>query len=544
MSRFIQLHLLTAYPPANLNRDDMGSPKTAKMGGYDRLRVSSQCLKRTWRTSEVFEKNIAKGIRTKMIGVDAFEKLSEFSSLAKTERETIAKNIAQAFGSLKSDSLELDTLAFISDSEQTNIDKIISSFRNGIGSATVESNSFGVNLFKILSSDIQASIAELIRILKGENEGALLKTDWDKPKGLKEIIKNRKFKTSDDKSPYDFLVRMIEKSDEWLEDISGDQKVHDDQLELFFAIEYVKLTKQILKKLSLGALLTGKAAKDTEYGEIKHKNHIKLCEGWESQINSWVETVRNSEDDDFASDDNIQSLKLVVSPGAIPKSAILTNENINADIALFGRMLASSTEHKIEAACQVAHAISVHPVVIEDDYFTAVEEMNQYRDDAGAAHIGETRFAAGLFYSYVCINRELLIRNLINSFSEAIDINDAEYEEQRNLANKAICALTEAAVKVAPTGKQNSFASRAYASYVLAEKGDQQPRSLSVAYLKPIHDRENDDFINDSIAALVKQRDNFDRVYGDCADLRYELNVPGEKGSLNDLLDFVGPKGD
>ncbi|WP_197488574.1 type I-E CRISPR-associated protein Cas7/Cse4/CasC, partial [Methylomonas koyamae] len=45
MSRFIQLHLLTAYPPANLNRDDQGSPKTAKMGGYDRLRVSSQCLK-------------------------------------------------------------------------------------------------------------------------------------------------------------------------------------------------------------------------------------------------------------------------------------------------------------------------------------------------------------------------------------------------------------------------------------------------------------------------------------------------------------------
>jgi CRISPR system Cascade subunit CasC len=55
MSRFIQLHLLTAYPPANLNRDDQGSPKTAKMGGYDRLRVSSQCLKRTWRTSDMFQ---------------------------------------------------------------------------------------------------------------------------------------------------------------------------------------------------------------------------------------------------------------------------------------------------------------------------------------------------------------------------------------------------------------------------------------------------------------------------------------------------------
>ncbi|MEE9326478.1 MAG: type I-E CRISPR-associated protein Cas7/Cse4/CasC, partial [Cocleimonas sp.] len=42
MSRFIQLHLLTSYPPSNLNRDDMGRPKTAIMGGEARLRISSQ----------------------------------------------------------------------------------------------------------------------------------------------------------------------------------------------------------------------------------------------------------------------------------------------------------------------------------------------------------------------------------------------------------------------------------------------------------------------------------------------------------------------
>ncbi len=85
-----------------------------------------------------------------------------------------------------------------------------------------------------------------------------------------------------------------------------------------------------------------------------------------------------------------------------------------------------------------------------------------------------------------------------------------------------------------------SFASRAYASYVLAEKGDQQPRSLSVAYLKPINQRENDDFITDSIRALIKQKDSFDKVYGDCADSRYALSVPDEKGTLAELLDFVG----
>ncbi len=55
MTTFIQLHLLTAYPAANLNRDDTGAPKTVVLGGATRLRVSSQSLKRAWRTSALFE---------------------------------------------------------------------------------------------------------------------------------------------------------------------------------------------------------------------------------------------------------------------------------------------------------------------------------------------------------------------------------------------------------------------------------------------------------------------------------------------------------
>ena len=70
MNRFMQLHLLTSYPPSNLNRDDLGRPKTAEMGGATRLRISSQSLKRAWRTSQVFEE-AAKGhvgTRTKEMG--------------------------------------------------------------------------------------------------------------------------------------------------------------------------------------------------------------------------------------------------------------------------------------------------------------------------------------------------------------------------------------------------------------------------------------------------------------------------------------------
>src|SRR2546421_3325082 len=70
MTTFVQLHLLTSYPPACLNRDDLNRPKTAVMGGVQRLRVSSQSLKRAWRTSNTFKEALSGhiGTRTKEMG--------------------------------------------------------------------------------------------------------------------------------------------------------------------------------------------------------------------------------------------------------------------------------------------------------------------------------------------------------------------------------------------------------------------------------------------------------------------------------------------
>lgn len=395
MSRFVQLHLLTAYPPANLNRDDQGSPKTAQMGGYDRLRVSSQCLKRTWRTSDLFTKAMIghKGQRTKLFGLEIYKLL-------------IHGGVSQ---------------------------------ENAANWATAIAGVFGKNR-KVLS----------------ESE-------------LKKLL-------ADDKKRQEFEVKLRKR---WVSRICE-------------GFNFNSLTIEELNQME-GVEIEQLAFVTQEELEIV-KNLVNTL------INRDTSPEQNELD-------------------------VLRNTTESVDVALWGRMLADSPRKNIEAACQVAHAISVHPVVIEDDYFTAVDDLNNGLEDMGAAHIGETRFAAGLFYSYICINRELLIKNLDNN---------------EELANKAIRALTETAVKVAPEGKQNSFASRAYASYVLAEKGDQQPRSLSVAYLKPINRHDNEDFIADAVNAIIEQKDSFDTVYGTCADSRYELNVPQRRGKLDELLDFVG----
>ena len=50
--RFLQIHTLTSYPASLLNRDDVGFAKRVPFGGSERTRISSQCLKRHWRTAE------------------------------------------------------------------------------------------------------------------------------------------------------------------------------------------------------------------------------------------------------------------------------------------------------------------------------------------------------------------------------------------------------------------------------------------------------------------------------------------------------------
>ena len=48
--RFLQIHTLHSYPAALLNRDFSGLAKRMTYGGATRTRISSQCLKRHWRT--------------------------------------------------------------------------------------------------------------------------------------------------------------------------------------------------------------------------------------------------------------------------------------------------------------------------------------------------------------------------------------------------------------------------------------------------------------------------------------------------------------
>lgn len=74
-----EIHMIKNYPPTNLNRDDTGAPKSCVFGGVQRGRISSQCQKRSWRTSETFTNgNLGPmGIRTRKLPELVCEMLTE-----------------------------------------------------------------------------------------------------------------------------------------------------------------------------------------------------------------------------------------------------------------------------------------------------------------------------------------------------------------------------------------------------------------------------------------------------------------------------------
>ena len=106
-SAHIEYHILQSFPVTCLNRDDVGAPKSAVVGGVSRARVSSQCWKRQVRL-EMHNLGIKIGVRTKRL-----EKLIHDACLTSGADEAKSKEFGEAFAKEMAD----DTLFFFSGQE-------------------------------------------------------------------------------------------------------------------------------------------------------------------------------------------------------------------------------------------------------------------------------------------------------------------------------------------------------------------------------------------------------------------------------------------
>lgn len=119
--KLIELHILQSFPVSCLNRDDVGSPKTAVFGGVNRARLSSQSLKRAIR--EYAQDNLPGarfgGQRTKLIAQPLAEALKKHGVTDEKVAAEHASNIADKLAKLdsKSNEAKVGTLIFLAPSE-------------------------------------------------------------------------------------------------------------------------------------------------------------------------------------------------------------------------------------------------------------------------------------------------------------------------------------------------------------------------------------------------------------------------------------------
>ena len=337
----IEIHMLKNYPPVNLNRDDGGAPKSCFFGGVQRGRVSSQCLKRSWRTSETFRSLGSFGIRTRSMPAMVGERLTAMGVAPEFVEEAEKKltGVANKEGTVNKKGSMTTQIVFYSDEE---IDRV--------------------------TAAVKAAI---------DQDGTL------------KAFTNRKPKEFD---------------------------------------------------------------------------QLKAC---------------------------------------------AKDKPVTADIALFGRMVTSDYFADVDAAMQVAHAISTHAVNRESDYFTAVDDLLGQSDDdsTGAGMIGDVDYNSCCYYEYAALDTDILRDNLQNC------------PDREALIEKLIPILLRAMAYTNPSGKQNTFAGQVLPDLIMVEcKTDKIPLSYVNAFEEPVSAWGNrPDLVKNSVKKLTE--------HVDCMDKAYELPV-------------------
>lgn len=338
----VEIHMLKNYAPSNLNRDNTGAPKSGLFAGVQRGRISSQCLKRSWRTSDLFRQTVGEnhfGIRTRCLTDLVADELIAMG--VEQEHVDLIKPRLAAFGK------------------------------------------------------------------KEDKEGK--KAKREEGSRTKQII--------------------------------------------FYAPEDIRAVAQAVKE---------------KLDACKSDAEIKAITAKDLQTNMKKGNRRA----------------------------------ITLDIALFGRMVTSDAFADVEAAMQVAHAFSTNRVMMESDFFTAVDDCLQGRGEIGSAMMDDVDYNSSCYYIYASLDTDALRKNLANS------------PDVDTLMEKVVPLMVEVMAYTNPSGKQNTFAAHALPSAVLVECKD---KKISVSYAnafeRPIRPDENGGLVKNSAAALIREEEKIRTAY-------------------------------
>ncbi|MFF7589168.1 type I-E CRISPR-associated protein Cas7/Cse4/CasC [Kitasatospora purpeofusca] len=210
------------------------------------------------------------------------------------------------------------------------------------------------------------------------------------------------------------------------------------------------------------------------------------------------------------------------------------NTRHSVDIALFGRMVADASDINVDAAAQVAHAISVHAVEIESDYYTAVDDQRS-EDEPGAGMIGTVDFNSATLYRYAAVDVDRLRANL----GDGLRADEPAAEPVR----RAVEAFVEAFVTSIPTGKINTFANQTLPDAVVVKLRSARPISFAGAFEEAVQaggDGLTGGHVAGACEALAAYVPEVEKAFGAVTEDSWVLRVGERTSALSGLGAEVG----
>lgn len=192
---------------------------------------------------------------------------------------------------------------------------------------------------------------------------------------------------------------------------------------------------------------------------------------------------------------------LLVNDGVRPSkqdAKALLDDQHSIDIAMFGRMVADAPDFNVDAAVQVAHAIGIHESEPEFDYYTAVDDVVEDREESGAGMIGTMQMTSSTLYRFATVD--------MTSLAENLGTTDAAVE--------AAAAFVTSFISSLPTGKQNSYAHNTVPELVYIAVRDSRSLSLVNAFEDPVRTGDGASRRLEGARRLAQEAEQLQTQYG------------------------------
>lgn len=238
------------------------------------------------------------------------------------------------------------------------------------------------------------------------------------------------------------------------------------------------------------------------------------------QATKLLETALQKQDEE-GKNNAIKAMGKTLEKGTIAKAIKSAKLKDAADIALFGRMVASDHSLVIDGASMFSHAISTHKADNEIDFFAAIDDL-QLIEDSGAGHTSTLEFNSATYYRFTALNLEMLAND---SHLKELPIDERK---------KVVRTFIKSTLMAMPNARKNSMNGNTLPGYVICiirEKG--HPIQLINAFEKPVFEKNG--IFEKSVERLKDEYKKLKETWN--LDEKAFIAMP--ETSLKELLDEV-----